>query len=249
MSEDKKTETDSGSGAGRATSLETAMREAVEAVERRETMPTSAGRAYLEMREAMESADRREKAHDADGGAEKPHQSASEAVTEALLKAKRELEEALEQTKKEAQHFNERWLRAAADLENYRRRAVREQDDARKFANEKLLKDFLPVVDDLERAVNAFGSGPEEGGARTAEGVRMVQRKFISALEKHGVTTFEAEGEVFDPGLHEAVQQLHSDVPAGKVVTQLQRGFMINDRLLRPALVVVSLGQASEGSS
>jgi molecular chaperone GrpE len=97
------------------------------------------------------------------------------------------------------------------------------------------------VVDDLERAVAALGAA-EGGDARLVEGVRMVQRKFLAQLEKHGVTTFEAEGTAFDPGQHEAVQQVNAPAAAGTVVTQLQRGFMLHERLLRPALVVVSLG-------
>lgn len=176
---------------------------------------------------------------------------AAAAVTEAMIMAKKELEGALEQTQKEAASLRERWMRAAADLENYRRRASRERDDVKKFGIEKLLKDFLPVLDDMDRAVQAVEGGlqaePADSTKQLLGGVQLVQKKFIATLEKHGVTTFEAVGTPFDPERHEAVQQAHAPVPAGAVASELQRGFLIHDRLLRPALVVVSLGP--EGGS
>jgi molecular chaperone GrpE len=186
--------------------------------------------------EAMAAVEERESKTPAGG-------DASEAVTEALISAKKELEEALEQTKREAEQLREKWMRSAADLENYRRRASKEREDVQKFGIEKLLKDFLPIVDDLDRALgmvsDAEASGPAE---QLIGGVRLVRKKFLSTLEKHGVTSFDAKGETFNPERHEAVQQVPSDVPAGAVAEELQRGFLIHDRLLRPAMVVVSMG-------
>lgn len=193
------------------------------------------------MKEAVEAVEARERGGEAPAG---QSGGAAAAVTEALIAAKKELQDALEQAKKEAQGYHERWLRAAADLENYRKRALREREDAEKFSNEKLLRDFLPVVDDLERAVAAIGAVEDETTAKLVEGVRMVQKKFLAQLERHGVATFEAEGKAFDPAQHEAVQQINAEQPPGQVVSQLQRGFMLHDRLLRPALVVVSMGPA-----
>lgn len=171
---------------------------------------------------------------------------AAEAITEAMIKARKELEEALEQTQKEASSLRERWMRSAADLENYRRRSAKEREDVQKFGIEKLLKDFLPVLDDLDRTVQALEEGQDSASGDGAEkllgGVRLVQKKFVSTLEKHGVKTFDSKGEVFNPELHEAIQQAHAEIPQGAVANELQRGFMIHDRLLRPALVVVSLG-------
>jgi molecular chaperone GrpE len=190
------------------------------------------------MKEAMAAVERKAKAH-----TDEPHRSAAEGVTEAMIKAKHELEEVLDQTQKEAEHFRDKWMRAAADLDNYKKRAQKERDEVAKFAIEKLLKDFLPLVDDIDRALaNLQGKGSDPLSQTLVDGVKLVQKKFISQLEKHQVVAFEAENEVFDPARHEAVQQINSPVPAGKVVTQLQRGFLIHDRLLRPALVVVSLG-------
>lgn len=179
-----------------------------------------------------------------EGGEQK---DAGTAVTEALLEAKHELESALKQTQKEAEGFREKWLRAAADLENYRKRAQREREEVEKFANEKLLKDLLPVLDDLDRALEMVGSEPPSDAVQIVDGMKLVHKKFVSALERHGVTTFESKGEPFDPALHEAVQQVHADTPAGSVAAELQRGWMIAGRLLRPALVTVSLGP--EGGS
>ena len=171
-----------------------------------------------------------------------------EVATESVIKARQELEQVLEQTRSEADGFREKWLRAAADLENYRKRAQKEREETLRFGNEKLLRDFLPMLDDLERAIDATAQAAGES-ATLLDGVRLVHKKFISQLERHGVATFDSVGEAFDPTRHEAVQQNYSDQPAGTVVTQLQRGFMLNDRLLRPAMVVVSLGPESKTES
>lgn len=199
------------------------------------------------MKEAMAALD--QKSHRGPSEAH-PTRGAADAVTEAMIKAKHELEAVLEQTKKETEHFRDKWMRAAADLENYKKRSQKERDEVAKFANEKLLKDFLPVVDDVDRALQSLQSKANDPVAQVLiDGVKLVQKKFLSQLEKHQVMAFEAEGEVFDPARHEAVQQINSEVPAGKVVTQLQRGFLIHDRLLRPAMVVVSLGPGSGPSA
>ena len=202
------------------------------------------------MQEAVEAVEARE----APAGDKKP--SANDVVTEALIAAKKELEDVLGQTKKEAEHLRGKWLRTAADFENYKKRTAREREDTVKYGNEKVLKDFLPLIDDMELAVDAASrvDDKEKAADQLMDGVRLVLKKFIGQLEKNQVTTFDSVGEAFDPTVHEAVQQMHSDLEAGKVVTQLQRGFKLNERLLRPAMVVVSLGPAkakeadSEGS-
>lgn len=138
-------------------------------------------------------------------------------------------------------------MRSAADLENYRKRAAKEREEAKKFGIEKLLRDFLPVLDDLDRTVNVVRDANLEGpAAQLLSGVELVQKKFLATLEKNGVVSFSSEGQAFDPERHEAVQQSPSpDVPTGSVMSELQRGFLIHDRLLRPAMVVVSLGPPS----
>lgn len=202
-----------------AVDLESAMKEAVEAVEAREAPPAAPPA--------------------------KP--SAGDAVTEALITAKKELEQVLEQTKKEAEHLREKWLRSAADIANYKKRVVKEREDTIKFANERLLKDFLPIIDDLELAVAAADRVDDKVKAadQLTDGMKLVLKKFMNQLDKHHVSSFDAVGEPFDPNLHEAVQQMHSELDAGTVSQQLQRGFKLQDRLLRPAMVVVSLGPVS----
>jgi len=132
---------------------------------------------------------------------------------------------------------HERFMRAAADLDNYKKRAARERDEIQKFGSEKLLKDLLPVVDGLDRALAA--APPDDP---LADGVRLVRASFEQALARHGVTSFSAMGEKFDPAFHEALMQVPTgDKPAGTVVLEHARGFKLNDRLVRPAMVGVAV--------
>jgi len=215
--------------------LEQAMSEAVEAIEKREKSTDAEQEIDLLAEESEAKSEETEEA---------PKKDASSAVTEALIEAKRELEEALEQTRTQYSELRSKWMRAAADLENYKKRARREREEAIKFGNEKLIKDMLPVIDDLDRTLEVLSTSEgQEQSQGVIDGIRMVQKKFLSQLEKHEVTSFESVGQPFDPAQHEAVHQLHSnDVPAGGVVNEMRRGFYISGRLLRPSLVTVSLG-------
>ena len=132
----------------------------------------------------------------------------------------------------------DRYLRAAADLENLRKRQKREMDDARLESKGKVLKEMLPVVDNLERAIEHATS--QVGTNPIVEGVQLVLRQFLTAFERLDVTPIEAGGQPFDPNLHEAISQQESDQPPGTVLQVLQRGYKSGDRLLRPALVVVA---------
>lgn len=172
-------------------------------------------------------------------------------AAQSLNSAQRELEAALEKARQDTSDLKDKWLRAAADLENYRKRSARERDDAVKFGNEKLLRELLPVLDDIDRTVEVAqqqaGAGGNQAVSTLIEGLKLVQKKFLTQLEKNGVESFSAVGQAFDPALHEAVQQVHSqDVPAGAVAQEIRRGFNLSGRLLRPALVAVSLGPKSE---
>jgi molecular chaperone GrpE len=198
----------------------------------------------MEQREGSDPGRKRAEDGSDEGEAEKPR-AAGEAITESLLKAKNELQEVLKQTQTEAQSLRDKWLRAAADLDNYRKRAAKEREDVVKFGNERLLKDFLPVIDDLDRVV----ASAKNTNDPVVEGVRLVLKKFLDQVEKHGVGSFDTEGKAFDPNLHEAVQQVASEKPMGTVVNQLQRGYTLGGRLLRPALVTVSMGPSSEKQS
>jgi len=131
----------------------------------------------------------------------------------------------------------DRYLRAAADLENMRKRQKREMDDAKFDAKNKVLKEMLPVVDNLERAIE---HASQAGTNPIVEGVQLVLRQFTTAFERLDVIPIEAMGQPFDPNLHEAISQQESEAPPGTIVQVLQRGYRSGERLLRPALVVVA---------
>nr|WP_223638783.1 nucleotide exchange factor GrpE [Corallococcus sp. EGB] len=151
----------------------------------------------------------------------------------------RETLERLKEAHERAKDFQDRAIRSAADLENYRKRAQKEKEDVQRFGVEKLLKDLLPVVDNLDRALDAAGKSPDFDSFQ--KGVAMTRKSFEDALARHGVKGFSAKGQPFDPRLHEAIQQVESaDVPAGHVLYEVTRGFHLNDRLARPAMVVVA---------
>ena len=154
-----------------------------------------------------------------------------------------ELEAKLAVAEKEKKDNWDRYLRAAADLENTRKRQKREADDAKFETKTKILKEILPVVDNLERAIEHAGAGSETNPI--IEGVQLVLRQLTSAFERLDVTPVEAQGQPFDPNLHEAISQQESDLPPGSVVTVLQRGYKSGERLLRPALVVVAKPKAA----
>jgi molecular chaperone GrpE len=158
----------------------------------------------------------------------------------------KELEEKLAAAEKEKKDNWDRYLRSAADVENMRKRQRREIDDAKHETKTKVLKEMLPVVDNLERAIEHAGGGGEKNPI--VEGVQLVLRQFTTAFERLDVTVIDAMGQPFDPNLHEAISQQDSDQPAGTVIQVLQRGYKAGDRLLRPALVVVAKAKAQAES-
>lgn len=176
-----------------------------------------------------------------------PPPQAAAAGADVYTAAKRELEEAMEKVKKDAADLKDKWVRTAADLENYKKRAAREREEVVKFGNERILKDLLPILDDLDRTIGAAEVTPDNQALMNfVEGAKLVQKKFLTQLEKNGVEGFAVLGQPFDPTQHEAVQQVnHDSVPAGAVSQEIRRGFYLNGRLLRPALVAVSLGPKS----
>lgn len=130
--------------------------------------------------------------------------------------------------------------RLAAEFDNYKKRVAREHAEMRERANERLLADLLPVYDDLERALEAFGDGRE--GDAIADGVALVQRSLWGVLEREGVSVIDPVGEAFDPHRHEALLSQPSDQPEGTVLEVVQRGYGLGDRVLRPARVIVAGG-------
>jgi molecular chaperone GrpE len=145
----------------------------------------------------------------------------------------------LEKAEARASEFYANWQRSAADLINYRRRVEQEREDLQKFASAEILAELLQVVDDCERALATLP--PELHRLSWVQGVIQIYQKMHWSLGRHGVTPIEAADQLFDPTLHEAVLR-DDDVPAGEqthVVAELQRGYRIHDRVLRPALVKV----------
>lgn len=150
-----------------------------------------------------------------------------------------QIREQLDAKEKEAQANYERYVRQVAELENYKKRNAREKEETIRFANESLMKDMLPIVDNLERAVaHAQGGG---NGKPLVEGVEMVLRGLIDMLGKHGLMQISAVGQPFDPGRHEAMAQVETESHApNTVVEEYHKGYLLFDRLLRPALVSVA---------
>jgi len=149
----------------------------------------------------------------------------------------------IEKLRTAAAEASDRALRATAELENFRKRTKREMDDERKYAVTNVLRDLLPVIDNLERAL-AAGEKGEQGGL--LEGVKLVAQQLMTVLERYHCTKIAALGQPFDPNLHEAIlHQPSAEVPAGQVVLVTQEGYRLHDRVLRPAQVIVSSGPAT----
>jgi molecular chaperone GrpE len=149
----------------------------------------------------------------------------------------------------ERDEYKDRMMRVAAEFENWKKRARTAETQAVSEARERVLKDMLEVVDNLERAVGmqAGGNGAVDGGA-LLKGVDLVLRLFKQKLERHEVKPFDAAGQPFDPRVHEAISRVASaDVPSGSVAVELQKGYRVGERLLRPALVSVSSGPDGAG--
>jgi len=151
-----------------------------------------------------------------------------------------DLEERLHAAETEAKETYDRFLRLSAEFENFKKRTVREMNDFRKYANESLVRELLSVVDNLERALQSTGNGsPTDTGV--IEGVQMTHREILKIFEKFDVQPIDALDQPFDPKFHQAVMQaVVEDKPDNTVVQELQRGYLMHDRLIRPAMVVVS---------
>lgn len=133
----------------------------------------------------------------------------------------------------------DRFVRLSAEFDNYRKRKQREIDEFKKFATETVFKQFLPVVDNLERAISSAESNKDLD--TLLEGVKLTHKEILKIFQAFNVTPVEAENQVFDPNFHQAVTQKETDeVPVNTVTNVLQTGYVLNDRLIRPAMVVVS---------
>jgi len=149
------------------------------------------------------------------------------------------LKKALSEEKAKAESYLANWQRAQADFINYKRRAEQERTETIEFANSALILSLLPVLDDLERALDNVSE--KLAGLTWVDGIVLIYRKLKAILEGHGLTEIKALGEPFDPNLHEAV--LYGEGEDGKVIEELQKGYKLRDRVLRPALVKVGKGK------
>lgn len=182
------------------------------------------------------------KKHGSHTGAPHTEEPVAEAAApEAATAADRvtELEEALAAKESEAAANWDKFVRERADLENYRKRTQREKEELLKYGNESLIVELLPVVDNMERALD---HADDDSASAVIEGVRMTLNMLQSALKKFGVTAVEAEkGTPFDPAVHQAMCQVdNAEVPGNSVVEIFQKGYLLNERLIRPAMVSVS---------
>lgn len=157
-----------------------------------------------------------------------------------------EAEAVASRLREELADSDDRLLRLQAEFENFRKRALRERQEAVQYGSQNLFKDLVSVVDNLERAI---AHARESGGGDLAsflQGVELVQRELLAIFEKNHVTEIEAQGKPFDPSLHEAMAQVESgEVPPNTVIEVLQKGFQLRDRLVRPSRVIVAKTSAS----
>jgi molecular chaperone GrpE len=161
----------------------------------------------------------------------------------------KDVQSKLEATEKEYKETYDRLLRVTADFENYKKRMAREMEDFRKYANQSLLKEMLSVIDHIELAIQA-ASAPSAGDTRMVEGLNLTLKEFLRILEKFNVRPIEAVGQPFNPQMHEAIMQETCDrLPENTVVREMQKGYTISDRLLRPSLVVVAASRSIEPDS
>ena len=165
--------------------------------------------------------------------------SEDEAVSEEPLSEAEALHQALESLKHQAQESLDKALRAQAELDNVRKRSLRDVENAHKFALDKFANGLLPVIDSLELGIDAGDSEEEQNTLK--EGMNLTLKMFRDVMEKHGVKEIESEGEKFDPEKHEAVSMQEMEGgESGAVIAVLQKGYALNGRLIRPAMVVVA---------
>lgn len=168
------------------------------------------------------------------------HNQEAEETSEAEGKAAEEAQGAeLREARAQAEELQQRLLRAQADFDNFRRRTVKEKEELAQYASSKLVTELLPVLDNFERALAAAQTGSEEQSF--VKGVDMIFRQFTQVLEQEGVKAMNAVGEPFNPEFHQAIMQVESEEhEEGIVVEEVQKGYMLKDRVLRPAMVKVS---------
>jgi len=169
-----------------------------------------------------------------------PGEATSGIEPETKREEKEDIAQVLAEEKEKAENYLANWQRVQADFINYKRRSEQEKEELSQFTKSVFVLGFLSVLDDLERALDSIP--PELDGNNWVDGVRLIENKFQTSLESQGVTPIEALGKPFDPYLHEAVRQ--DKGKEGIVIGELQKGYKINEKIIRPSKVVVGNGEA-----
>jgi molecular chaperone GrpE len=201
----------------------------------------------MSKKEKIKEYEKTEQAASQDGDVQQADMDSVQIEVDTVESLEKKLEEALSESQ---QHYD-RLLRVSAEFDNFKKRSSREADEFRKFANEALLKDLLHVVDNLERAITSANDNGD-ANACVVEGVGMTRDEILKIFSKYGVSPVEAVGKPFDPTFHQAIMQEETDAhPENTVVSEMQKGYLLHDRLLRPAMVVVAkaASPAGEGDS
>ncbi len=152
------------------------------------------------------------------------------------------VKKALAEKQEKAERYLANWQRAQADFSNFKKRSEQEKAETTRFANAMLVTGLLPILDDFERALDSASA--KLAGLTWIDGIRLIHRKLQGILEMHGLSQIEALGQEFDPMVHEAV--LHEEGEEGKVIEELQKGYKLHDRVLRPAMVKVGKGKVEQ---
>lgn len=159
------------------------------------------------------------------------------------------LEDKIETVTKESQENYDRLLRVSAEFENYKKRSIRELADVQKYANQSLVKDLLPIIDSLELALKSARESSNITDGCLLDGVELTRKEILKVFEKNNIEQIAAVGKPFDPNFHEAVMREESDdYPENTVINEMQKGYLMHDRLIRPAMVVVAMSKNNEKS-
>jgi molecular chaperone GrpE len=190
----------------------------------------------------MTSSDNEEEPRISDRRASSREAGQAEKEQETSNDTDKSLADQLAEERDKAQAYLASWQRAAADYQNYKRRVEQEREEMGRFSNAALIINLLPLLDDLERALQNVDA--RLAGLTWLDGVRLIHRKFQAVLEANGVSEIPTDGETFDPRVHEAI--MFGEGEEGKVISVAQKGYKLGDRVLRPALVVVGQGAKKE---
>lgn len=181
---------------------------------------------------------------------QEPEKKAKETGPEKVVKkaeemTKQELLKKLTDTREEAEKNYDLYMRTYAEMENIKKRGIKEREELAKYANESIIKEILPVIDNLDKAISHAQN--DENSSALVEGLELTRDGLMKALEKAGLKEVEALGKPFDPNFHESVsQQIDDTVAPGHVIMELQKGYLLNGRLMRPSMVVISQGKATK---